>query len=190
MIAIVMLVATAAAADTGVNISTSFIGNSTFVNYTIYDMTTSYCPTSTSTIISGNGAAYYCYNQTNVDDTGYMVQATGYTSAGIVHQAGAAWFRRVANPIAGLSPEFALFIALGILMFTALMAGTSTAPAISLCVTFEGWVMYSQNMFVLIDPEPLYQNLESGSTVVPAVLTIMTFITIVWLFVEYRRKGK
>jgi hypothetical protein len=176
------------AIDMGVNISSTFTGNATYKNFTIYDMPTSYCPHSTSTILVGGSAT--CYNQTNVEDSSYMIQSTGHTVQGIINNVGTTWFRRTTNPIAGLSPEFALFIALGIMMFTALMAGTSTAPAVSLVVVFEGWVMWGMNMFTLIDPPIVRAPGAISLTAVEAMLTVLTFFCILWLFVEYRRKGK
>jgi hypothetical protein len=174
--------------DMGVNLSSSFTGNATYKNFTIYDVATPYCPQSTSTIIIGGTAT--CYNQTNVEDTSYMAQSTGYTPQGTVNNVGTTWFRRTVNPIAGLSPEFALFIALGIMMFTALMAGTSTAPAVSLVVVFEGWVFWGMNMFAIIDPPIVRAPGAITLTAVEAMLTLLTFFCVLWLFVEFRRKGK
>lgn len=187
LICVGLLVSIACASDSGVNVTTTFSGSSTWQNYTIVDMVTSSCPHSTSTIYGTTGTVIACYNQTNVDDQSYMATTTGYTASGNIYETSTVWFRKVASPIAGLSPEFALFIALFIMMFTALMAGSSTAPAVSLVVTFEGWVMWGMNMFVAIDSA---WGSEVGSTIVPQVLIVMTIITIVWLFVEYRRKGK
>lgn len=191
LIGIILLVSLASASDQGIDLTVSFTGNTTWQNFTIYDIdATSWCPASTSVIIGPDGTVAGCYNQTNIEDMSYAIAAEGYTSSGTVYESGTTWFKRTTNPIAGLSPEFALFIALFIMMFTALMAGTSTAPAMSLVVTFEGWVFYGLNMFAIIDPVPLYVDPASGSTTVPLVLTIMTFICIVWLFLEYRRKNK
>jgi hypothetical protein len=76
-------------------------------------------------------------------------------------------------------------------MFTALMAGTSTAPAISLIVTFEGWVFYGMNMFTLIDsPINTVEGTTTGLYTVPVVLTLMTFTCFLYLFVTYRRMNK
>lgn len=180
----IAMISGAIAADVGVNITSSFSGNATYINYTIYDIPTSYCPASTSTILQGT-TLVGCYNQTNVEDSGYKISTEGYTPSGTVYYTGTTFFKKSTSPIYGLSPEFALFIALFIMMFTALMAGTSTAPAIMLCVTFEGWILWSMNMLALLDG-----TTKSGLPLVPAVLTLMTIFTIVWLFVDYRRKGK
>lgn len=173
--------------------STTFTGNSSWANYTFYDGAVAGCPASKAAIYNSTGSIVGCSNQTLVNDASYQTGCAGNTPTGTVYQTGTVWFKSFASPIAGLSPEFALFIALFIMMFTALMAGTSTAPAVSLVVTFEGWVFYGMNMFVLMDG-PTVTDLTTGitgaATLVPSVLTIMTFITIVWLFVEYRRKGK
>ena len=127
-------------------------------------------------------------NQTLVDDQSYLSGATGFTTGGTVIETGNAWFKRLESPIAALDPVFALFIALGIMMFTSLMAGITTGPAVSLCVTFEGWVFYGLNMFTLLD-DTRFTPMGPLSPVT-GVLTLMTLVTILWLFVEYRRKNK
>ena len=164
----------------------TFTGNSSWKNFTLIDAVVSGCAGKTSVVYDGNGAITSCLNQTLVDGASYQTSAVGYTSGGNVYETGTVWFIATKSPIAGLSPEFALFIALGIMMFTAMMAGTSTAPAVSLVVTFEGWVFYGMNMFVLM-AGPMG---SSGRDPVLDVLTIMTIITIIWLFVTFRRSGK
>lgn len=162
-----------------------FTGNASWKNFTLWDKAVAGCSPKTSVIYNSTGSISSCLNQTLVEGGSYQVSGVGYTPTGTVTQTGTAWFKSIASPIAGLSPEFALFIALGIMMFTALMAGTSTAPAISFVVTFEGWIFYGMNMFVIIDVET-----NSGASPVVNVLIIMTLITIVWLFVTFRRSNK
>ena len=115
-------------------------------------------------------------------------KTTAYTPSGNVVVQQPIWFKNVSSPIAALDPEFALFMALGIMMFTAMMAGISTAPPVSLAVTFEGWIFYGTNMLNLIDTVADVDGVQVSSVV--TVLTIMTFISILYLFVAYRRSGK
>jgi hypothetical protein len=121
-----------------------------------------------------------------VNDATCSVKTVGFAPSGTVNVQEPVWFKNLSTPIAGLSPEFALFMALGIMMFTAMMAGVSSAPAISLCVTFEGWVFYGMNCFNIID----YTLANSGASAVVGVLVIMSFVSFLYLFVTYRRTGK
>jgi hypothetical protein len=185
IVGIMLLIGTASAA-TDVFASVPFSGNNTVVGIYLIDRHVSGCPAgSNSATMFTNGTIINCYyNQTLVDGNSYLSEATGYTASGTVTESGYAWFKTVASPIAGLDPEFALFIALGIMMFTAMMGGITTGPAISLCFSFEGWVFYGMNMFTLID-----YTTPVGS-VMEALLTIVTVISILWLVVSFRRSNR
>ena len=187
IILLVLLIVPALAADSGINITTTFSGNSTWANYTIIDQVTAACPHSTSTVYNSAMVSVGCYNQTNVDDMSYGVSFTGNTASGTVYESGSVWFRKLASPIAGMDPEFALWIALFLLMFTALIGATtpSVGPVVAFVFCFEGWVLWGMNMFVLID-----SGLPNGEYTIPVVLTIATFASVLWGFVDFRRKGK
>ena len=165
-----------------------FAGNNGTAKLILIDQTVAGCPAGSSAIMNDTAVIKCFTNQTLVDDQSYLSQATGYTPSGNVVETGNAWFKRLESPIAALDPVFALFIALGIMMFTSLMAGITTGPAVSLCVTFEGWVFYGLNMFTLLD-DTRFTPMGPLSPVT-GVLTLMTLVTILWLFVEYRRKNK
>jgi hypothetical protein len=129
-----------------------------------------------------------------VNDQSYVSGAVGNNAYGELTVQSPIWFKNIETPLNGLSPIFSLFFALGVMMFTALMATGGTAPAISLCVTFEGWIFYGMNCFQSID-RPLVtmagtQPTVIGDSVVVAVLTFMTMVCFVYLFVSYRRSGK
>jgi len=164
----------------------TFTGNLTAKNYTLWDGVTASCPASNSTVYNGTGYKVGCINATLVNDASCSAKTVGFTPTGTVQVQESVWFKNIASPIAGLSPEFALFMALGIMMFTAMMAGVSSAPAISLCVTFEGWVFYGMNCFNIID----YTLANSGASAIVGVLVVMSFISFLYLFVTYRRTGK
>jgi PKD repeat protein len=169
-------------------VNESFTGNSSITNYTFIDTPTASCPVSNATVYNGTGLLVGCYNVTLVNGQSCSAKTIGYTPNGNVAVQDPIWFRNIASPIAGLSAEFALFMALGILMFTAMMAGISTAPPVSLAVTFEGWIFYGSNMLNLIDSVAYVGGI--GISSVEVVLTMMTFISIIFLFVSYRRSGK
>jgi hypothetical protein len=166
----------------------SFTGNFTQNNYTFYDGTTTSCPASNSTVYNSTGSAISCQNVTLVNGASCIGKTVAYTPSGNVAVQQPVWFQNIASPIAGLSPEFALFMALGIMMFTAMMAGITTSPAIALTVTFEGWVFYGENMLYQLDTVGNVGGVQVSSVV--TILTMMTIFSILYLFVSYRRSGK
>lgn len=177
-------------------LSTTFTGNQTTKSYILIDKQLPGCPSSTSAILDNStGAVVSCMNVTLVNDKSYSVVAKGITASGNVSAQNPVWFKNLTNPISGLSAVFALFFALGIMMFTSLMSKKSTAPAIALCVVFEGWVFYGMNCFNLIDRpllggDPTGWAPGSGLTLMNALLTVATFICFLYLFVSYRRDNK
>lgn len=166
-------------------VSVHFTGPNTTQGYILIDGATPACPSSSSAIFTDTYTLVACTNQTLVNDKSYFAAATGMTPGGNVSVQAPVWFKNIHTPIAGLSAEFALFAALGIMMFTAMMATPTTAPAISIAFAFEGWIFYGMNMLQLIDSPT-----QSGASVVVEVLIVITGIAIVYNFVEYRRRGK
>ena len=174
--------------------SVPFTGNTSSTSYLLIDAPTSNCPSTSSAIITTSGATVLCTNNILVNDQSYVSGAVGNNAYGELTVQSPIWFKNIETPLNGLSPIFSLFFALGVMMFTALMATGGTAPAISLCVTFEGWIFYGMNCFQSID-RPLVtmvgtQPTVIGDSVVVAVLTFMTMVCFVYLFVSYRRSGK
>lgn len=166
-------------------VSVHFTGPNTTQGYILIDGATPACPSSSSAIFTDTYTLVACTNQTLVNDKSYFAAATGMTPGGNVSVQAPVWFKNIHTPIAGLSAEFALFAALGIMMFTAMMATPTTAPAISIAFAFEGWIFYGMNMLQLIDSPT-----QSGASVVVEVLIVITGIAIVYNFVDFRRKGK
>jgi hypothetical protein len=122
-------------------------------------------------------------SNTSVDGESYVAEvvATSPLKTNTVNQP--VWFKKTPQRIGGMSSEFSLFFALAIMMFTALMAGSSSVGAVGLCVTFEGWIFYAIGFLDLID-----QQMSSGAYSVPAILTIMTFVSFMALFVAGKKK--
>ena len=174
-------------ADSEVNVSVDFSGNSTYQIFYLVDGVTDACPNSESAVLYENGTAAGCYNGTTlIEDQSYSITGSGVTDTGKeVTRTVSAWFKRTERAIKGLSSEFDLWIALGLMIFTAALGTQTTAAPVSIVVCFEGWIFYGLNMFSRIDAES-----PMGGTVVPAILTVMTFTAILWNFVEYRRRGK
>lgn len=77
-----------------------------------------------------------------------------------------------------------LWFALGIILLTALIAGFTTSPNMALVVCFEGWIFYGIGWLYEID-----RPLPIGVSAVPAVLTLMTFISVLLLMLFRKKEG-
>ncbi len=134
------------------------------------------------------------WESTGVAGESYVVEVQAATDQGIIVINDVVWFKRNPYVVGGLGQEFSLFVALFIMMFTSLLAGYTTAGAVGICVSFEGWMFYGMGMLDLIDvsladitgTDP---TVSGGVTSVAIALTLMTFISIMLLFLHRKKKG-
>lgn len=170
------------------DIEVTFTGNYTQQSFLLIDGATAACPDSSSTILYENGTLYGCYNNTVlVEDSSYKVNANAITIDGdSILKTLPTWFTKTVIPINGLTAGLCMLFAFGVIFMTGLMATSSTAPQVSIVVCFEGWIFYGLNFFA-----PINTSVPAiGEYSVPAVLTLMTFVAILWNFAEFRRKNK
>jgi PKD repeat protein len=176
------------ASDNFVFGTTTFAGNSSNVEYQFFDQTTALCPASNATITNASGSLVKCWNGTVVNGQSYTVLLTGNTAKETIQQNAAVMFGFVSQA-AVIIESFGIpveWVSMGVIMLTFLLGvGVGAAPIMSLVICAEGWIFQEMGLFKNVDTViPV-----TGSSVVVA-LTFMTFLAIIYVFTEYRRKNK
>jgi antibiotic biosynthesis monooxygenase (ABM) superfamily enzyme len=95
------------------------------------------------------------------------------------------WFKGAPVMLPGWTTETQLWLALFIVIFTALFAGAIHAPQMSVIVCVESWVFWSIGWLDALISQYWYTE-----AAVLILLTLATFITIWWNVTEGKAKGK
>ncbi len=122
----------------------------------------------------------------NVSGQSYTVTAImNTTSNGIQTINVVVSFPQAPTPLAPLEqlgiPSY--LFGFGIILLTAMVAGYSTAPSVSLVCSFEAWIFFGMGWFTSFD-----RSLPGGATLVVVIITLMSVASFLYLFAS-RKKG-
>jgi len=137
------------------------------------DITSSSCSNSTLVTVPTGGASY-----------GVVVNATTTSGENVVRTFTHS-FKGSPVSLPGFTPETLLWLSLFILIFTAAFAGALHAPQMAIILCVESWVFWSIGWLeYLISGNGYFE----GAIVV--ILSLATFISVIWSITEGKAKGK
>lgn len=96
------------------------------------------------------------------------------------------WFKGKTVEIDGFDSTVLLWLSLFIIIFTAMFAGATHAPQISIMICVEAWVFYAMGWLDPLTESPVIMS--DGGLII--VLLMATFIAVLWNFREGKRKEK
>ena len=141
-------------------------------------------------------------NTTNVtltDDFGdggsYVISVEPIRAAGSspIVRTFTVWFKGKTVEFAGFDSTVLLWVALFIIIFTAMFSGATHAPQMAIIICIESWIFYAMGWLdplIYVDLSPLKGVTALGEGVLVLLLSLATFIAIAWNFREGKRKEK
>jgi hypothetical protein len=137
--------------------------------------------------INGSSGNYTTVLPIPQEGTAYKVSVAAETTSplGYVLRDFAVWFKGSPVALAGFPPTILLWFSIFLLIFTAMFAGATHAPQISIIICVEAWVLFSMGWL-----DPLETNYWVGQPVLVFTLGFASVMAIWWNFREGKRKEK
>lgn len=143
--------------------------------------------------ITSNFTNFSVITQVPQGGSGYIVQVNAnnaVSETGAVNRSFTTYFKGSPVAFAGFDSTILLWVALFIIIFTAMFAGATQAPQVAVIICIEAWVFW---IIGWLDPLTTYPAINAhggGDALMVVWLSFATFVAIVWNFREGKKKEK